>query len=100
MNRFIRSTTRTIINLNNRRFLGVEVGDKVPISFMKGKNIVNHQACSFLCYFNQSDVPAPVIQEDSYYPPWVFELTKKVYMYSYIYIAIKYNSLYIPLAAY
>ena len=37
MNRFIRSTTRTIINLNNRRFLGVEVGDKVPIGFMKGK---------------------------------------------------------------
>ena len=56
MNRFIRSTTRTIINLNNRRFLGVEVGDKVPISFMKGKLIIDYQLlCIFMLHFNLSD---------------------------------------------
>ena len=53
MNRFIRSKTRTVINLNNRRFLGVEVGDKVPISFMKGKIDVYRDPWPLLIlYFN------------------------------------------------
>lgn len=65
----------------------VNVGDKVPLNYVKGLKVklvwcplplFDLLCCSFFAPVFHLDAPPILIKEDSEYPEWVFNLTKPV----------------------
>lgn len=57
----------------------VKVGDKVPVTYLKGKTSV---PAFFLhnkeCFFPFTDETVPLVKADSEYPEWLFTIAEKV----------------------
>lgn len=65
-------------SLYRQNMKGMNVGDKVPVTFIKGKRKSTNisEDCLDLSI---PDAPVVAIQADSAYPEWVFQLTEKVW---------------------